>query len=68
MATEAEGISLEDLRVLTERAGFSLSREELAALQPMYEHFARLAHTLYEVPLEAEDVAVTYSPNWNPQS
>ncbi|MGH8056996.1 MAG: hypothetical protein ACREOH_07115, partial [Candidatus Entotheonellia bacterium] len=65
---ESEGISLEDLRVLTERAGFSLSREELASLQPMYEHFAGLAHTLYEVPLEAEDVAVTYSPNWDSQS
>ena len=67
MATDAEGISLEDLRVLAERAGFRLTSEELKALRPMYDHFASQTQRLYEVPLEMEDVAVVYSPNWDPQ-
>ena len=67
MATVSEGISLEDLRVLAERAGFKLTHEEVEFLKPMYDYFARQTQTLYEVPLEMEDVAVTFSPNWDPQ-
>ncbi len=67
MATASEGISLEDLRVLTERAGFRLTRDELESLKPMYDHFANQTRRLYEVLLEMEDVAVTFSPNLDPQ-
>jgi hypothetical protein len=64
---EAEGISVEQLRGLTERAGLALKSEELTALKPMFDHYAEQIKVLFEVELEAEDLAVTYSPNWDPQ-
>jgi hypothetical protein len=65
--TEPEGISLEHFRVLTEHAGLNLTTEELAALKPMYDYYAALIQRLHEVELDAEDLAVTFSPNWDPQ-
>jgi hypothetical protein len=64
----SEGISLEQLRVLSERAGLRLAEAELAALKPLYDHYARLVPALFAVDLEAEDLAVMYTPNWEPQS
>jgi hypothetical protein len=42
--------------------------EELSALKPMFDHYAKQLKMLYDVELDAEDLAVTYSPNWDPQS
>jgi hypothetical protein len=65
---ESEGISLDQLRVLAERAGLGMTDEELASLKPMFDHYAKQLKMLYDVELDAEDLAVTYSPNWDPQS
>lgn len=61
------GISLDHFRILTERAGLNLTAEELVALKPMYDYYAGLIQQLHEVELDAEDLAVTFSPNWDPQ-
>ncbi len=60
---ESEGISLDQLRVLAQRAGLSLTPEELTALKPMFDHYARQIQVLYEIQLEAEDLAVRYVPD-----
>ena len=65
---EAEGISIDHLRGLAERAGLALKHDELVALKPMFDYYAKQASVLFEVELEAEDPAVMYSPNWDPQS
>jgi hypothetical protein len=65
---EGEGIAIEQLRGLAERAGLVLTPEELTALKPMFDHYSKQIKVLFEVELEAEDLAVTYSPNWDPQS
>ncbi len=65
---EGEGISVEQLRGLAERAGLALTHEELTALKPMFDHYAKQIKVLFEIELDAEDLAVTYSPNWDPQS
>ena len=61
MAT-AEGISVEQLRGLAERAGLTMKPEELSALKPMFEHYAKQIKILFEIELDAEDMAVMYSP------
>ena len=38
---EPEGISIEALRVLVERAGMQLTEEELADLLPIYDRYTR---------------------------
>jgi len=64
---ETVGVSLERLRVLVERAGLSLSSEELAALKPMFDFYAEQLRLLHEVELGAEDLAVAFDPGWDPQ-
>ena len=64
---ESEGISIDQLRGLAERAGLALRPEELTALKPMYDHYAKQIRALFEIELDAEDMAVMYSPNWDPQ-
>ncbi len=64
----SEGIALDQLRVLAERAGLRLTDEELTGLKPMYDHYARQIAALFDLDLEAEDLAVMYTPNWDPQS
>ena len=64
---EAEGIAVEQLRTLAERAGLTMKSDELTALKPMFDHYAKQIKALFEIELEAEDMAVMYSPNWDPQ-
>ena len=66
--TENAGISLDHLRVLTARAGLHLSNEELTGLKPMDDHYAGLIPVLHEVELAEEDLALTFSPGWEPLS
>jgi hypothetical protein len=65
---ESEGISIDHLRALAERAGLALKPEELVALKPMVDFYAKQTSALFEVELGAEDPAVMSSPNWDPQS
>jgi len=64
----SEGISIDQLRGLSERAGLVLKNEELTALKPMFDYYAKQIRVLFEIELDAEDLAVMYSPNWDPQS
>jgi hypothetical protein len=66
MATRDE-ISLEHFQILTERARLNLTPDEGAALKPMYDFYAAQIRSLHEIPLDAEDLAVSFSPIWNPQ-
>ena len=64
---ESEGISLDNLRVLAERVSLHLTTAELEHLKPMFDFYAEQMRALHEVDLAAEDLAVVYSPNWDPQ-
>ena len=65
--TETAGIPLETFRVLTERVGLSLSDEELASLKPMFDFYTEQIQKLHDVELDVVDLAVAFSPGWNPQ-
>jgi hypothetical protein len=62
MMSEPNRISLDDFRVLVERAGLNLSAEDLAALKPMYDFYVPLVQELHDVELAAEDLALTFLP------
>jgi hypothetical protein len=65
---DSTGISVENFRVLVERAGLRLNDAELTGLRPMFVFYAAQFHTLHEVELGAEELAVTFLPHWDPQS
>ena len=62
---ESEGVSLGDFRVLVGRAGLNMTDEELESLKPMYDHYIRETARLHELELDAEDMAVAFSPVWD---
>jgi hypothetical protein len=64
---ESEGLSVEQFGTLAERAGLTMTIEELTALKPMFDYYAKQIKLLFEIELDAEDLAVVYSPNWDPQ-
>jgi len=64
---DSEGIALDHLQVLAERAGLRLTPAELEHLKPMYDFYAMQLRVLHDLDLAAEDLAVVYSPNWDPQ-
>ena len=63
----SETISLEDFRALANRVGLELSDEELEHLKPMYEHFLEPIARMNALELDAEDLAVVFSPGWDPE-
>lgn len=63
---EQSDISIEALRVLVERAGMRMSDEELEEFKPMYDHHRRQSARLYEIDLDAEDMALVFPPVWEP--
>ena len=65
---DADGISLDHLRVLAERADLRLTPAELEHLKPMFDFYAEQIRVLHDMDLAAEDLAVVFSPNWDPQS
>jgi len=64
---DPEGIALDHLRVLAEQVGMRLTPAELEHLKPMFDFYAAQIHGLHDLDLAAEDLAVVYSPNWDPQ-
>ena len=64
---ESTGIALDNLRVLAEQVGMRLTTAELEHLKPMFDFYAEQIRRLHDVDLAAEDLAVVFSPNWDPQ-
>jgi hypothetical protein len=64
---DAEGIALDHLGVLAAQVGMRLTPAELEHLKPMFDFYAAQIRALHDLDLAAEDLAVVYSPNWDPQ-
>ena len=63
----AETISMDEFRALVNRVGMELDDDELAHLKPMYEHFLEPVARMNALDLDAEDLAVVFSPGWDPR-
>ena len=63
----SNSISTEDFRALALRAGMDLSEDELEHLKPMYEYYIEPIARMNALDLDAEDLAVAFSPGWEPE-
>ena len=59
-------IALEEFKVLAQRAGLRLSREELRELEPIYESLRRQIESLYQIELDDQGPEVVFSADWTP--
>ena len=62
-----ESIPLDDFRALAKRAGLALTDDELENLKPMYDHYIESIASMNALDLDAEDLAVAFSPGWAPR-
>ena len=63
----SHNISMEDSQALTRRAGLELTADELEGLKPMYDHYATRTAALHELDLDAEDLALVFTPDPDPE-
>lgn len=65
MATSGEGeLTLDEFRLLSERAGLGLRSDELAELKPLYELYLKLIAPMRSLNLKAEEIGVAFHPDW----
>lgn len=55
---------LEEFKRMTDRAGMSLSPQEVAELKPIYDLYAAYAAQLHGINFGAEEPVVTFHPDW----
>ena len=60
----SEGISLEEFRLMAERAGLGLTQDELAELMPLYELYLPHIKLLHSVDLGTEEIGVAFHAGW----
>jgi hypothetical protein len=63
-APKKQGISLEEFRLMAERAGLGLSQDELKDLKPLYELYLPHIQLLHSVDLGAEEISTAFHPDW----
>ena len=67
MATEEkESVTPDDFKRMTELAGLGLRPEELEELKPLYELYAQYIKTLHSIDFQAEEIGMTFHPDWTP--
>lgn len=64
---DGTNISMDEFAALVRRAGMNLTDEELENLKPTYELYTGPVEAMNKVDLDAEDMALTYIPDWEPQ-
>lgn len=61
---EADETSMEEFKLMADRAGLGMSQEELDELKPIYEMYAAYAQQLHTLSFGAEEMVVEFHPDW----
>ena len=61
---ESGEVSMEEFRLMADRAGLGMSNEELEELKPIYDLYAAYAAQLHEINFGAEEMVVAFHPDW----
>ena len=57
-------VSMEEFKLMADRAGLGMSQDELDALKPIYELYAAYAQELHTLSFGAEEMVVEFHPDW----
>ena len=66
MVEKREQLTLEQFKVLVDRAGVVISVEELPKMKDLYEQFYGYVQLIHSVDLGNEPLGVTFHPDWEP--
>ncbi len=56
--------SMEEFKLMADRAGLGMIQEELDDLKPIYELYAAYAQQLHTLNFGAEEMVVEFHPDW----
>ncbi len=63
----SEGVTLEEFKLMTDRAGLGLSPQELEELKPLYELYLPYIKLLHSIDLmRGEEISLDFHPGWTP--
>ena len=57
-------VSMEEFRLMADRAGLGLNDGELEELKPIYDLYAAYAAQLHDINYGAEEMVVEFHPDW----
>lgn len=57
-------VSMEEFRLMADRAGLGLNDNELEELKPIYDLYAAYAAQLHTINFGAEEMVVEFHPDW----
>ncbi len=57
-------VSMEEFRLMADRAGLGLNANELEELKPIYDLYAAYAAQLHDINFGAEEMVVEFHPDW----
>jgi hypothetical protein len=60
------GISIEEFRLMSERAGLGMTVQELEDLKPLYDLYTQYTEILHSIDFGAEEIGMTFHPDWPP--
>ena len=63
-SSNSEGISLEELSMLAQRSGVSLTHEELEQMKPIHDLYSEMIDLIHSVDLGDEESGVCFKPDW----
>jgi hypothetical protein len=64
--SDAGGVTPEEFKLMADRAGLGMSQAELDDLKPLYDLYAQYIDLLHSLDLQAEEIGVTFHPEWPP--
>ena len=59
-------LTLEQFRLLANRAGVVISEEEMPKMKDLYEQFYNYSRIIHSIDLGNEPLGLTFHPNWEP--
>jgi hypothetical protein len=57
-------VTMEEFRLMADRAGLGLNDDELEELKPIYDLYAAYAAQLHTINFGAEEMVVEFHPDW----
>lgn len=57
-------VSMEEFRLMADRAGLGLNDSDLEELKPIYDLYAAYAAQLHAINFGAEEMVVEFRPDW----
>ncbi len=57
-------VSMEEFRLMADRAGLGLNDNDLEELKPIYDLYAAYAAQLHAINFGAEEMVVEFHPDW----